>query len=95
MAKEQKYKTYWFDAQMQNNMWNKSFGFISKYADVRLVPDGNNTEFPINEGADLKLLSYVKEYFSKPAEKNFYVIHLMGNHLPYSYNGGQDVSFFK
>ncbi|EPK0738407.1 phosphoethanolamine transferase [Klebsiella aerogenes] len=91
MAELQGYHTYWFDSQMQNNMWNKPFGYLAKYAEVLQTPEENNTRFPINEGQDEKLLPAIKHYFKESQERNFYVIHLMGNHLPYSARrGGED-----
>lgn len=83
LAKSASYKTHWFDAQMQKNMWNKPFGYIAQYADVLQTPEGNNTGFEIKEGEDENLVPAIEHYFKESKEHNFFVIHLMGNHLPY------------
>lgn len=94
MAQSQTFKTYWFDAQMQNNMWNKPFGYIAQYAEVLQTPEGNNTGFTLSEGQDEKLMPAIEHYFRQSSGKNFFVIHLMGNHLPYgSFQTTPDVTF--
>ncbi|HGG5186161.1 TPA: phosphoethanolamine transferase, partial [Salmonella enterica subsp. enterica serovar Chester] len=86
IAQMQGYKTYWLDTQTQFNLWDKPFGFISQYADVLASPDRQNTAIKIKNDNDKDLLKAVKKYISSSnnKEKNFFVIHLIGQHLPYN-----------
>lgn len=86
MAKAKGYQTYWFDSQNGISMWNKPFGYIAKYADIRATPDDNNTIYKVREAKDDDLIPLIKDYFSRQNEKSFYVIHLYGNHLSYREN---------
>ncbi len=81
------YTTYWIDAQNGFTLWNKTFGFIAKYANYRATSDkNNNSNFKIKLGNDDSLIPAIKFYFQNKKYKNFYVIHLYGNHMPYESN---------
>lgn len=95
MAKVNGYQTYWFDSQIQSGLWNKTFGYISQYADVFLTPDRNNTDYAVGEGEDDKLIPAITHYFQANKSRNFYVIHIMGSHLPYAARRGKDNNPFK
>ncbi|EBW6364077.1 hypothetical protein DPU24_25455 [Salmonella enterica subsp. enterica serovar Oranienburg] len=86
IAQMQGYKTYWLDTQTQFNLWDKPFGFISQYADVLVSPDRQNTAIKIKKDNDKDLLKITEKYLSSSnnKEKNFFVIHLIGQHLPYN-----------
>ncbi|ECQ3651124.1 phosphoethanolamine transferase [Salmonella enterica] len=86
IAKMQGYKTYWLDTQTQFNLWDKTFGFISQYADILVSPDRHNVKKTIKSDNDEALLALVKYYISSPniSGNNFFVIHLIGQHLPYN-----------
>lgn len=88
MAKINGFQTYWFDSQTQTGLWDKTFGYISQYADVVLTPERNNTAWALREGEDEKLIPAVAHYFQHKQQRNLYVIHIMGSHLPYSARRG-------
>lgn len=92
MAKLKGYKTYWFDSQNQNGLWDKTFGYISQYADIIESPNKNNSGYSIKTGDDDALLPAVNHYFNDNSH-GFYVIHLMGSHLPYSQRRGLNNPF--
>lgn len=93
MAKIQGYETFWFDSQEQDGLWDKTFGYISQYADILQSPNKNNSGFPVQIANDDELMPAIEHYFNSQAKKKLYVIHIMGSHMPYSSRRGN--SLFK
>ena len=86
MAQGNGYKTYWLGSQWLTTLWDKTYYFVAKYADIIDTPSQKNISYDIRESKDDDLIPPVKGLFSTAPQKAFFVIHLTGNHLSYKSN---------
>ncbi|HSS96509.1 MAG TPA: sulfatase-like hydrolase/transferase, partial [Terriglobales bacterium] len=86
MASLNGYRTYWIGSQTLDTLWDKTYGFVAKYADVLATPSANTTKFVVNSTKDDDLIAPIHFYFRNAAKKSFFIIHLSGNHLSYDRN---------
>jgi glucan phosphoethanolaminetransferase (alkaline phosphatase superfamily) len=85
LAQGNGYKTYWIGSQRLTTLWDKTYYFVAKYADIIDTPSHKNTNYEIRESKDDDLIPPVKGLFSSAPQKAFFVIHLSGNHLSYKF----------
>lgn len=83
MAQANGYRTYWIDSQWIATLWDKTYFFVAKYADLLLTPKSENPEFVIREGKDDDLIAPLQHYFSGASKKSLFIVHLSGNHMGY------------
>ena len=86
MAQDNGYKTYWIGSQRLTTLWDKTYYFVAKYADIIDTPSQKNTSYEIRESKDDDLIGPVQGLFKTAPQKAFFVIHLTGNHLSYKAN---------
>jgi len=86
LAKDNGYKTFWIGSQRLTTLWDKTYYFVAKYADIIDTPSHRNTSYEIRESMDDDLIPPVKGLFSTAPQKAFFVIHLSGNHLSYKFD---------
>lgn len=76
LANKAGYETVWISNQDRVGESDSYIGFVSANASESFYEKDFVKE-------DLKLLSYIQEAY-KPDKKQFFVIHLLGSHVPYS-----------
>lgn len=74
MAKHKGYKTFWIGSQPLKGLYDSKYGFIAKKSHFTKLTDYQDDE----------LKNILKEILSDNAKHKFIVIHLWGNHKPYS-----------
>lgn len=76
------YRTYWLSNQESSGIWGNVGQFFAKRSDVQHFTQLRESHEESGR-FDEELFPLVDEAMQQPAEKNFYVLHLMGGHSLY------------
>ncbi len=76
------YRTYWLSNQESSGIWGNVAQLFARRADVTRFAQLRESHED-NGSLDEMLFPLVDEALENPAEKNFYVVHLMGTHGQY------------
>ncbi|HAE77863.1 MAG TPA: hypothetical protein DCG73_08535 [Morganella sp. (in: Bacteria)] len=74
IAQDQGYKTYWLGAQSLAGVNGSKYGYLAQRNNTVIVEENN----------DMKLPGLLKQALSEPDEYKFIILHLWGNHMPYT-----------
>lgn len=74
IAQDQGYKTYWLGAQSLTGVNGSKYGYLARRNDTVIVDENN----------DMKLPELLKQVLTEPDEYKFIILHLWGNHMPYT-----------
>lgn len=76
------YRTYWLSNQESSGIWGNAGQLFAERSDVRRYTQLRESHEESGR-LDEELFPLVDEVLQQPAEKNFYVLHLMGGHSLY------------
>lgn len=74
IAQDQGYKTYWLGAQSLVGVNGSKYGYLAQRNNTVIVEENN----------DMKLPELLKQALAEPDEYKFIILHLWGNHMPYT-----------
>ncbi|MBT0381380.1 phosphoethanolamine transferase [Morganella morganii] len=74
IAQDQGYKTYWLGAQSLVGVNGSKYGYLARRNNTVIVEENN----------DMKLPELLKQALAEPDEYKFIILHLWGNHMPYT-----------
>lgn len=74
IAQDQGYKTYWLGAQSLVGVNGSKYGYLAQRNNTVIVEENN----------DMKLPELLKQALAEPNEYKFIILHLWGNHMPYT-----------
>lgn len=74
IAQDQGYKTYWLGSQSLVGVHGSKYGYLAR----------RNNSVIVEENNDMKLPELLKQALAEPDEYKFIILHLWGNHMPYT-----------